>query len=958
MFADHVIINKGKVSCTIHSVIWTDLSCIKQLYNTALIFNLITPTNNTREYFSRLINLQLDNTVLYVMVNATHLWLDNANSYIICRKLSVNSSDVSNFNVMRTKHFSSLSTLLMRWVDTLNKKYSSILDTFLLLSERETLQLPSNKLNLCKAIEQIDFKICSHEITFPSKRVFQFLEAQSTNIALADEQLSIIINFIKTNCDNSLYYYEVESLIEVLTKLKDRISISWELDSAILYLFHIPVINKKANWDIKKCIEESIHNKISESEAMLFSYFLHNAKTFAITEASLIIPNITRAKRISLTRFLEKPELDILPHPIHNREANEFNNPYPARNKRWIWTKSLSAISGLAQVEDLQKTSNNQESIRNAQLRDEQEIAKIEMAENSLLDELKSNNEQLSKLYKDEDLVNLNLIKVMDSEKSVIGKLERISEAMEFASDIQVEFNDIILSIKSVENRLNELLTIVNNILHGNLPTELLSQDLSKFVDDISIHFSKISIFSSVSSRKIFIEIPIYEKWNLFRFRNLPFGNPTNNIFYRLPDFHQLIATRNELSFLFEPSACLLVNKIHACNINELSIRRKPISCIETLLKNSPENIIPPQCEAVMKLVSEIKQEFISKENKSIIFSPYDDYAMRKLENGTFINSCELSKGITIISNEFDIFTKELFIPSSLMSHNASIESEFSITDLSMDFLALTEQLSVIPKINDSKLIRDMNDFISAEGIHGADLKKTEKQLEHIQSLSRLANYSISQFSLNKFEGIDSGISWLILFVFVLVIFIPILICCGTCKCCRHGFVSACKGLWYIITLLFTLIYHLCRTGKKRAEIQEPLSHDLDSRTDETTGEDSTSMTLLEEYIHWFVVKVSNERLIICGTRGKFHFTYIPNSDFIKDSEGHEIYDNIPNSKFMNEYQKTLEKMPVPKFTPKDDKLVLDNFPEIYFDKDKKNYRNITTGNQEFGFRCPLFFDQ
>ena len=124
MFADHVIINKGKVSCTIHSVIWTDLSCIKQLYNTALIFNLITPTNNTREYFSRLINLQLDNTVLYVMVNATHLCLDNSNSYIICRKLSVNSSDVSNFNVMRTKHFSSLSTLLMRWVDTLNKKYS------------------------------------------------------------------------------------------------------------------------------------------------------------------------------------------------------------------------------------------------------------------------------------------------------------------------------------------------------------------------------------------------------------------------------------------------------------------------------------------------------------------------------------------------------------------------------------------------------------------------------------------------------------------------------------------------------------------------------------------------------------------------------------------------------------------------------------------------------------------
>jgi hypothetical protein len=35
-------------------------------------------TNDTGQYYRKLVNMQLENTVLYLMANRTHIWLDNA----------------------------------------------------------------------------------------------------------------------------------------------------------------------------------------------------------------------------------------------------------------------------------------------------------------------------------------------------------------------------------------------------------------------------------------------------------------------------------------------------------------------------------------------------------------------------------------------------------------------------------------------------------------------------------------------------------------------------------------------------------------------------------------------------------------------------------------------------------------------------------------------------------------
>ena len=73
---------------------WSDLSCVKQSMNIGLVMGLRTPFNNSREYSSYLVNMQLDNVVLYVVANVTNIWLDHSPcSYVICSVVVSHGND-------------------------------------------------------------------------------------------------------------------------------------------------------------------------------------------------------------------------------------------------------------------------------------------------------------------------------------------------------------------------------------------------------------------------------------------------------------------------------------------------------------------------------------------------------------------------------------------------------------------------------------------------------------------------------------------------------------------------------------------------------------------------------------------------------------------------------------------------------------------------------------------------
>ena len=79
------------------------------------------------------------------------------------------------------------------------------------------------------------------------------------------------------------------------------------------------------------------------------------------------------------------------------------------RTKRWVWTDFLSQATGLSRIKDVKGVADNQEKIRFTQIKDEEEIVKIEKEENSLLKEIKDSDAKLEDLFRDEKIVSKKL---------------------------------------------------------------------------------------------------------------------------------------------------------------------------------------------------------------------------------------------------------------------------------------------------------------------------------------------------------------------------------------------------------------------------------------------------------------------------------------------------------------------------------------------------------------------
>jgi hypothetical protein len=283
------------------------------------------------------------------------------------------------------------------------------------------------------------------------------------------------------------------------------------------------------------------------------------------------------------------------------------------------------------------------------------------------------------------------------------------------------------------------------------------------------------------------------------------------------------------------------------------------------------------------------------------------------------------------------------------------------ISDLSNEFLRLLNITSEIPSIDHSKLLANIKEFVSAEKSQGKSLKSTEFQLSHVNSISMLSNFSISHFTLRKFEGVDASISWMMLGLSALIIIVPILACCGTCKCCRTGAVGIVKSLCYLLRGLVILIYklfrYLCSSSKEPQSTETRGKEAVESRTADIEGNNSIFLEKLPPKldISWYTIKISEERILIFGDDHSQTYSYCPLLNVIKDAKSEIVEGIIPSKPFMKEYRQKIENLNIPLFEMTHGRKVLVNFPDTYFDESAYKYRNIITNDKMAGFRVPFF---
>jgi len=964
MFTDNVIINKERINCVIHGVLWSDTSCVKQIFSTALVLGLRTPTNNTREYYSSLVSMQLENSVLYVYVNETNIWLDNTNSYVICKKTVEVSNDEENFKSIRVKHYNVLGKLLSTWINHLSTKYSLLMNDFSLMTPEVVSIKPDTTSNFCKDSLKLGVIVCNAELQFPSENILSFLEQNEVEISKADTELGKVFDFIRSNCDSELHKTEVSSLLAIMQNFKQNLMQKWEVDPLISEFFTVTLNGAEKNWDIRKCIQDSIHNKISDMEAIFHIYLSHNLKVHTLFLAKQILPYLYIPNRIGMIRKIERETKLVVNEKFKLPKTSKTNNL--PRAKRWIWTDSLSKATGLARIKDVKDISDNQEDIRSTQIKDEEEIVKLEKSENNLLKELKDNSAQLSNLFENEQNVSKTLVEVMNDEKSIIVKLEKIAAVLELSSDLIIEFNDIVLSILSIQNAIDHLADTMDNLILGKVSTHLLDYQITKHLDANALKLATVKPIMSVNNCYVKISVPVFETWRLYRLRTIPFGKTNNGIYFKYDIDNNIYAISSQnMIFEYSSDICNIVDNLHVCTMHGLQIRVKPVGCgMHVLLNILTKNMsIPYICEKSILMVTNAVQEFMVTGNQVSLFSPYDDTLYSKI-NDSLVEVGKVTKGLNKIVATGIFVTSELLINNIFIDKSLDDDYSLIVSDLSKDFTDLLNFSLPVSKFNDSALRSEIINFVNAEGKQGVSLIKTEQHLKHIETLSMLSNFSISHFTLRKFDGLDGSMSWMLVLVASLVVFLPILACCGMCKCCRTGFIGVLKGVWFLLESIcigiFKLISCLCSTSKKTEAAGAREEEDMESGTSNSEGE-KTDIYLQKlkkrERIAWYYTKVTDDRYLIFGSDSNETYSYSPVSNVVKNAQGKIVLNNKPSSLLLSEFEVRVADLPLPATKFVDGKRILLSNPNIYFDDISRQYKNLTTDEVEYGFRVPPMLD-
>ena len=345
----------------------------------------------------------------------------------------------------------------------------------------------------------------------------------------------------------------------------------------------------------------------------------------------------------------------------------------------------MSKATGLAKTKDLQGVSDNQQEIRLAQIRDEEEIVKLENKENILLKELKENNHQLVELFHNENNVSESLISVMDEEKSIISKLERIADILELSSDLSIEFNDLLLSISAVESNIQQLTGFMDNLISGKVSLELLDPQVLQKASNFKLTLATATPIFTVKSSYVRITVPMLEEWPLYRLFTVPFGTQPNGLFYKFPiNKHIYAVNKNGLTFRFDAEYCPSRNNLHVCAADEVQIHKYPADCGEAVIVNKLLNnhTIPSVCMSDIYLVADPVQEAVALEGKIILFSPKPDTVFKAA--GTSLQPVgNVSVGINVLYGSGTFHTSQIIF-SNLLYQNTYIDNETVIlSDLS-----------------------------------------------------------------------------------------------------------------------------------------------------------------------------------------------------------------------------------------------------------------------------------
>ena len=153
----------------------------------------------------------------------------------------------------------------------------------------------------------------------------------------------------------------------------------------------------------------------------------------------------------------------------------DSNKVRTQRERCWVFTNFLSAITGLANEDEVQKLDKAAENLRHVELDKAGEIGKLESKSNEIISRISKQSEQLSKLYHDEGTLNDKLSHLLTEDVSINRQLESLVKALEVVSDVNIEYAVIGSVIELIPILINECRVLVHSLYDGTLPANVLN---------------------------------------------------------------------------------------------------------------------------------------------------------------------------------------------------------------------------------------------------------------------------------------------------------------------------------------------------------------------------------------------------------------------------------------------------------------------------------------------------
>ena len=232
------------------------------------------------------------------------------------------------------------------------------------------------------------------------------------------------------------------------------------------------------------------------------------------------------------------------------------------RSKRYIWTEGLAAVTGLVASSTVDDIKMNQKELAQGEEINSVQIVMLEKETNVMLGNLRNQLDRMKTLYSDERELQERLAELTRDETDLLGTVSHLTEALEVASDVAVEFQSFMLGLELIPLHLDMLEKGVRSVLNQQLEVDMLpyvSELRARNVDDAkSLRLVRAVMQISRAGYAVKYMLPeLYEPFELVQIRVLPFSLTDNGQMVRFRLESELVAMNSiGESFLFPVGIC------------------------------------------------------------------------------------------------------------------------------------------------------------------------------------------------------------------------------------------------------------------------------------------------------------------------------------------------------------------------------------------------------------------